>query len=497
MQTPSKKISPQMRLLERCGEAHNTPKSSGSQTPLRGGRFPLLPVVYTPPLAAIKRVVNPFEAALTERLHLPAIGSPSLFHRPNTPPHSSTQFEWTMEQISVLNPATIEAHETQFLNSPDPDVEARAQEAISTYFREKHVVPSPKDCSVRAGKVLYRCDGENAAENILPQSGKRNGVTQTILTLPPKLPPAIEAALAPFFSYTMDQQQPLDGVNEIYDQEKIDASLRRQLFGEPEHSEVETDLDGEEVDAVVMPPPQKNWTDTPENWCKKFRGRNFDSPHDRRSFSPNLSITPIKKETFGSLSPIGKLSATGDQQKARSSTSSIYQSTPERGSEHSMNLSSPEEVDGGENDRVAVEKTVDMSFDDEPMQMSQGEIAIHETPMRSRSASRKNLSHSFSQMIESDDAVEFFGRFEGKSMDKPPKEQKYHQGNFTRTDSGFNDASCDMDNKENLDPTAGSSFPLTSEKFDNDISMVVLPGITPIDSKMMISSTPRSVQSLY
>ncbi|XP_055693872.1 protein aurora borealis [Lutzomyia longipalpis] len=481
--TPSKKISPQMRLLQKV---QNSPKASGSQTPLRGGRFSLLPMISTPPLSHIKKVVNPFEAALTERLHLPAICSPSLFHRPSTPPHSSTQFEWTMEQVSVLNPATIEAHETQFINSPDPDVEKRAQAAISAYFREQHIVPSPIESALRGGKILYRV--EDDAEEVPAPPGKRVGVAQTVLTLPPRLPKEVEDALAPFFTFTADQQQPPsaeDGADG-YDQEKIDASLRRKLFGPPEDTDGEQEIEEDEADAVVMPPPQQMWTNTPENWGKKFRGRNFDSPNNRSSFSPNLSDTPIKRETFGSLSPIGKLSASGGNYKARSSTSSIYQSTPERlstrsGSEHSVEMSP---------DMGPMQKSMEMSLvyaevEEEPMQLSQNDtLAIHETPIRCRSASRKNLSHSFSQIADTDDGMEFFGgRTEVAKRDTP-------QVTFTRTDSGFNDGSCDtMDNKENLDPmtTGVKLFPTPSGTFDQDVSMM-LPGLLP-DSRM-VSSTP-------
>lgn len=63
--------------------------------------------------------------------------SPSLFHRPNTPQMSSTHFEWTIDEISSLNPASFEAHETQFVSMTDPDTDAKAQAAISSFFREQ------------------------------------------------------------------------------------------------------------------------------------------------------------------------------------------------------------------------------------------------------------------------------------------------------------------------------------------------------------------------
>lgn len=63
--------------------------------------------------------------------------SPSLFHRPSTPQLSSTHFEWTIDEMSSLNPASFEVHETQFASTTDPDTEAKAQAAISSFFREQ------------------------------------------------------------------------------------------------------------------------------------------------------------------------------------------------------------------------------------------------------------------------------------------------------------------------------------------------------------------------
>lgn len=65
--------------------------------------------------------------------------SPSLFHRPATPQMCSTQldFEWTIDEVSSLNPANVEAHETQFVSVVDPELEAKAQAAISSYFKER------------------------------------------------------------------------------------------------------------------------------------------------------------------------------------------------------------------------------------------------------------------------------------------------------------------------------------------------------------------------
>lgn len=65
--------------------------------------------------------------------------SPSLFHQPATPQMCSTQlkWEWTIDEISSLNPVNVEAHETQFLSSTDPEKEAKAQAKINIFFKER------------------------------------------------------------------------------------------------------------------------------------------------------------------------------------------------------------------------------------------------------------------------------------------------------------------------------------------------------------------------
>lgn len=63
--------------------------------------------------------------------------SPSLFRAPATPQASSTQWDgWNIDEISSLNPANIEAHETQFESSSDPKMEAKNQANIFTFFKE-------------------------------------------------------------------------------------------------------------------------------------------------------------------------------------------------------------------------------------------------------------------------------------------------------------------------------------------------------------------------
>uniref|UniRef100_A0A8D8E2I9 Protein aurora borealis n=1 Tax=Culex pipiens TaxID=7175 RepID=A0A8D8E2I9_CULPI len=140
-----------------------TPTRLASRGGAVNGRFHLLPaVVQTPPSCRVlpTKVVNPFESL--ERLHLPMIASPSIFHRPATPRASSgagtgdgsggtAVFEWTIDEVSSLGQANFEPYESQFLQTPDTAREAKAQAAISAYFNEISV-PSPVDCPLRNQK---------------------------------------------------------------------------------------------------------------------------------------------------------------------------------------------------------------------------------------------------------------------------------------------------------------------------------------------------------
>uniref|UniRef100_A0A1A9W3F2 Protein aurora borealis n=1 Tax=Glossina brevipalpis TaxID=37001 RepID=A0A1A9W3F2_9MUSC len=193
-----------------------------------------MPVAQTPPAKRHHKVRNPFEAALADRLHLPLIASPSLF-RPSTPQMSSTKFEWTIDEMSSLKPAHVEPHETQFQDSPDPELEAKAQSAISSYFKEQQIVPSPVFCPLRNHRIiLSELNGNTPISK--PGQRIRECGSQTELTLPPTLPPALELALKPYF------QPHLAGVGEEWERKLEDSSfktincnvkeisLRRKLF---------------------------------------------------------------------------------------------------------------------------------------------------------------------------------------------------------------------------------------------------------------------------
>lgn len=172
---------------------------------------------------------------------------------------SSTHFEWNIDEMSSLNPTSFEAHETQFTSTTDPDVEAKAQAAISSFFREqiigkfelsrnnKHssegmnmnatkiqlysislnslhsIVPSPVDCPLRNQKPILSDEPKST----------RDGICQTELSLPPNLPKEVEDLLKPYFSQTMNQQQsPAKDCDTTIEHDARDAFLRRKLFNE-------------------------------------------------------------------------------------------------------------------------------------------------------------------------------------------------------------------------------------------------------------------------
>lgn len=339
----------------------------------RTNRFHLMPMINRTPISRLNRViVNPFEASLNERLHLPMICSPSLFHRPATPQMSSTQFEWTIEDVASLGPANVEADETQFVMTTDPEIEARAQEAITSYFRDNIILPSPINCPLREAsektRLLptesrdleqYHC--RHSLEEMALVNNKsvkrvktRDGICQTELTFPPKLPKAVEDLLAGFCTYTADQQQETEALDD-----SSNASLRRKLFETSLNSDdLNAKEDCEELERHLQREREEQRRllrdvtpmGTPElKLAVKTRTRHFGSPSDNL-----LELSETKKESFGSLSPILSISSGSTpaqatpanviQRQHSSSTSSLYRSTPERLSSVHRSLSNSVEM---------------------------------------------------------------------------------------------------------------------------------------------------------
>lgn len=151
---------------------------------------------------------------------------------------SSTQCEWTIDEVSSMMPANVEPHETQFHDSPDPELEAKAQSAISSYFKDNQIVPSPVDCPLRGHRIVLQDISGNTPIS-KPGRRIRDCASQTELTLPPILPATLEEALKPYF------QPHLAGANIELKKSRYaarqstsscssldakDTSLRRKLF---------------------------------------------------------------------------------------------------------------------------------------------------------------------------------------------------------------------------------------------------------------------------
>ncbi|KAH8370325.1 hypothetical protein KR093_003074 [Drosophila rubida] len=274
--------------------------SAATATPTNGAKLnkprsspQMCTIVCTPPPKRLQKVRNPFEGALTDRLHLPLIASPSLFQcRSRTPQLSSTQFEWDIEEVSQLKPADVEPHETQFHDSPDPEQESKAQLAISAFFKESHIVPSPVDCPLRKQRIILNASDDNTpiSNKNKTKSRSRDCEVQTELTLPPVLPKALEDALRPYFQPHLAGSRVVKSNSSGVD--IFNSSMRRKLFdlqniivlGELEQQQQH--LVAEEHAQMVGSSPQRKQT--------LFAGRLSDSAGEGSS-------------SFGCLSPIRNL----------------------------------------------------------------------------------------------------------------------------------------------------------------------------------------------
>ncbi|XP_070507789.1 protein aurora borealis [Chironomus tepperi] len=258
------------------------------------------------------RVVrNPFENQLHEKLRLPVISSPSLFQPPTTPKQENKleMFEWTIEELSNLNPVNVIPHETQFREEEDPQFEEKAQAAISSFFQEQQIVPSPHVCNLRKHKIQLSEDFHSTQiynSTALPSNSamisnhspfgsipkiKRDMTTQTALSFPPNLPREIEDLLK---KYQINDEDENDE-NELpsNDRSMMDIStLRRKLFIQrPETPENDFILD--DAFAVNLSPAPK----TPE---LTRRTDSFVSSQNNNGDA----FDAINGDMFGELSPI-------------------------------------------------------------------------------------------------------------------------------------------------------------------------------------------------
>lgn len=408
--------------------------------------FYLLPEANynTPSPTSKNRIVkNPFEPHLTDRLHLPVISSPSLFQHPQTPKHSSRHedFEWSIDEVSCLHPANFHPHETQFKENIDPEVEAKAQAAITTFFSEHNIVPSPHDCQLRKQKIFMQDDSftnlmivNSTALSHKKKSPvkedcvqKRNNFAQTTLTFPPDLPKEVEDVLKKYSIFNEDQQQNLSLDHSMSDTDKSNqfmdiSTLRRKLFGA---KHIPQEVDSDDLDSPII---IRNISRTPAR-------------------SPDLGLHEIKakmddslcSEMFGELSPISNNPTPSAKKK--------------KNNENQMSV----ELDNSEEDDLVLsqsfEKEKDNDFDISSEQT---------TPTRKTRASRKgklrgkNLSTSFCLLQNEFD--EEFGANEKENHRFITRKPTI----FRRMDSGFNDESSSnlsmMEHFESIDENKENSY---------------------------------------
>ncbi|EDW46526.1 GM14982 [Drosophila sechellia] len=409
----------------------NGGKENGKYSPQMSGN------VCTPPPKRLHKVRNPFEGAMADRLHLPLIASPSLF-RSRTPQLSSTQFEWNIDEVSQLKPADVEPHETQFHDSPDPEQESKAQLAISAFFKESHIVPSPVDCPLRKQRIILNCSEDNT-----PISNKsrrmRDCEVQTELTLPPILPKALEDALLPYLrphlAGRLSGRSKSSGGPDIFN-----SSMRRKLF---------------DLHNVIVLGEQ----DTAE----QSRSMVGSSPQGKQTmFAGRLSDSASGESSFGCLSPIRNLCG-------------LPPGTPDNGTcsgkrkllMHELELPSPiapsEHLsrrlvvsEGGGSSRFfeeteGEEEEAETDDDEEAEAMQLSTVSFNcsssnsDTPRghkRHRSAQRKNLSQSFSANLEEEaDQTPDAGSIQPAEAPSVAMPQQGARIPLYRADSGFNETS--------------------------------------------------------
>ena len=112
---------------------------------------------------------NPFDANLTEHLHLETF-SPSVFSRVLSPSEDQDS-NWQIEHVALLNPTDFSPNFNTHLT--DPKTEAEAQEKILQFFSQKQIAPSP--WSHPRSRVLARSKNKVSGETSLAQTTCTSG----------------------------------------------------------------------------------------------------------------------------------------------------------------------------------------------------------------------------------------------------------------------------------------------------------------------------------
>ncbi|XP_065353544.1 uncharacterized protein bora [Cloeon dipterum] len=135
---------------------------------------------------------NPFcTDADVSRLQLP-IWSPNVFNTVVSPTKSldGDNFDWPIEDISRMKPVLIDEDPEHLIPREDPETESKIENALATFWNgETQIVPSPWQ---ENGKVVKYAKTFSAA--------CKDAASQTMLTLPPILPPDLENALMPYLN---------------------------------------------------------------------------------------------------------------------------------------------------------------------------------------------------------------------------------------------------------------------------------------------------------
>ncbi|CAD0198230.1 unnamed protein product [Chrysodeixis includens] len=247
----------------------------------------------TPP-PTNRKVRNPFDKALIDKLHKP-ICSPGMCKIYKK--KSNGSFRWDIDQACTLVPADIVACNSQFEPTPDPALEKIAEEATDRFFSQEMVMPSPLIESSKKLKPLQTSAESTESMHVDSLIKEKIVVTkevsaQTVLTLPPELPPELELLLQPFCTFT--QEQNISGEYEI----TANGSLRRKLFFE-EHSDMEH-YDSEQTDDelhVEQRPPSSYEAHTPVVFSPDL-SRDFVTKGMKRTFG-----TPLKKGAYSNSKP--------------------------------------------------------------------------------------------------------------------------------------------------------------------------------------------------
>ncbi|CAG9560553.1 unnamed protein product [Danaus chrysippus] len=233
----------------------------------------------TPPTKG--KIRNPFDKVLIEKLHKPICspGMCKIYKKKNR-----GSFRWDIDQACVLVPADIVACNSQFEPSPDVALEKIAEEANEKFFSQEMVMPSPMETSKKVIPLQTSLETSIQINTSIKESIVTRDVSaQTILTLPPKLPPELENLLKTYYTYTQDQSQ------NIFDEYEVTAngSLRRKLFFEERDIENSDHYDSEQTDDEIH---------------VEARPSSSYEAHTPVTISPNLSCNQAlkgMKRTFG------------------------------------------------------------------------------------------------------------------------------------------------------------------------------------------------------